>query len=459
MRDSFGRVLYSLVDCASGLHVSRSLDQLEETQFWEPARLRALQRARLSAVLQHAYANVPFYFKRFQSQSIDVSSLKDPFEVLQNLPSLTKQEILDAGATILDPDPKERFRWDSTSGSTGTPLRFRKNLAAAGYQRANHLRLLSWYGVRAGDRQARFWGQPIGRRDRELEKVRDHLLNRRTYSSFTVDDEDLDRALRRMAAERTSFLYGYPSVIQMAAKRLLGKSLGNWRPKLVVTTAERLFPDQREEIARAFQSPVADEYGASEVTMIAASCPRGSLHLSEETVYTEFEPTEVIVDGARVYKLIFTDLTNVSMPLIRYETGDLARLNDEPCSCKRTLRRIESLIGREGDILIARDGRKVHGSFFGYAGKSILSMGGVRRFRARQVRIGLVVVQFERTRDFNPHCLYELTREIQKRAGDDCEVLFEEVSELQPEGSGKLRYFYSEIASRRAVINRAGVTD
>jgi phenylacetate-CoA ligase len=51
---------------------------------------------------------------------------------------------------------------------------------------------------------------------------------------------------------------------------------------------------------------------------------------------------------------VFTTLTKEALPLIRYRTGDLGRLVEEPCVCGRTTVRIAGLRGRLDDMLIVR---------------------------------------------------------------------------------------------------------
>jgi phenylacetate-CoA ligase len=53
-------------------------------------------------------------------------------------------------------------------------------------------------------------------------------------------------------------------------------------------------------------------------------------------------------------ELVFTTLTKEAFPLIRYRTGDISRLNPEPCICGRTNVRMDRVSGRTDDMLIIR---------------------------------------------------------------------------------------------------------
>ncbi len=448
MISPIGRALFRAVDLVMGADIEGKLAALRVSERLPAERLRALKDERLRTMLRHAGERVPFYREAFRRAGLDPSSVRG-IEDLARLPILEKSDAVAAEESLLDPNPDEKSSWDVTSGSTGSPFRFRRSLSANGWHRALGLRGLAWFGVRAGDAQARVWGVPIRDDDRRRERRKDWVLNRRRYASFDLDPPALDAKIAGLARQRPRYVYGYPSAIHEIARRVLERgrrSLRGWRPIVVVTTAELLFDDQRRDIASAFDCPVANEYGASELTVLAFSCPDGGLHLSDEALVTEFEPSGLTIDGKPAFRLVFTDLLNRSMPLIRYRIGDLGRPVDGPCSCGRGLTRIEILGGREVDVLVTPDGRRIHGSIFSYLGKSILIAGGVRRFRAIQTAPDRLEIQIEKGESFRPECLEAMQSEIHARTGRGLQVVFEKVSELKPEPSGKLRYFERRMA-------------
>ena len=73
------------------------------------------------------------------------------------------------------------------------------------------------------------------------------------------------------------------------------------------------------------------------------SCPRSSIPRAARVL----PPGE---EG----ELVFTTLTKEALPMLRYRTGDIATLIDEPCACGRTLRRMTAVRGRRDDMLIIR---------------------------------------------------------------------------------------------------------
>ncbi len=61
---------------------------------------------------------------------------------------------------------------------------------------------------------------------------------------------------------------------------------------------------------------------------------------------------EVMEEG----RIIATPLFKRAFPLLRYDTNDFARIMNASCPCRRTSMKLHSIRGREGDILIGKDG-------------------------------------------------------------------------------------------------------
>jgi phenylacetate-CoA ligase len=447
MFNLIGRATYRAIDRVRGEGILPKLRKLLVTQFQRPDEIRKLQEGKLNIVLRCACERVPFYRERIRQAGLRPDDLERP-DALSEIPVLTKKDIQDAGDSILYPEPSEKYRWEITSGSTGTPLRCRRSLDSYGWHRANNLRNLSWFGVRPGERQARVWGVPIEIKERRREQFRDFMLNRRRISAFGLDESDLEKSMARLRAYAPMYLYGYPSAIHALARHVLAEprsQAGGWRPQVVMTTAEMLFEDQLLDIGKAFRCPVAGEYGASELTVMASTCPEGTLHLNDESIITEYEATDLIIDDQPAYRLIFTDLNNLSMPMIRYSIGDLGRPLKEPCPCGRGLGSLKILGGREVVVLRTPSGKRIHGSIFSYLGKSILIRGGILHFRAVQNRPDLLEIEIVKGASFRPDCLQELEKEVEQRTSGEIRIRFLEVPRIIPESSGKLRYFISNL--------------
>lgn len=133
------------------------------------------------------------------------------------------------------------------------------------------------------------------------------------------------------------------------------------RPAAVVTTSTSLAPAVRARVSGALGCPVIDWYSLVETGPIAYSCPEGGgfhqlphdLHV--ETVDALGRPTPPGVRG----EVTVTGGRNPLLPLLRYRTGDWARLETGPCPCGDPMPRLVDLEGRDPVLFRASDGTPV----------------------------------------------------------------------------------------------------
>ena len=129
--------------------------------------------------------------------------------------------------------------------------------------------------------------------------------------------------------------------------------------RLGVFGAEPWSEEMRSEIEARFDITALDIYGLSEVIgpAVAMECRyKQGMHLAEDHFIPEVvDPTtgESLPDG-EIGELVFTCTTKEALPLLRYRTGDLTRLEHGRCLCGRTTARMEKTMGRTDDMLIIR---------------------------------------------------------------------------------------------------------
>jgi phenylacetate-CoA ligase len=113
----------------------------------------------------------------------------------------------------------------------------------------------------------------------------------------------------------------------------------------------------REQIEATWNATVADSFGMSDVwSTMAGECEaRAGLHLTTEghalleLVEPGGEEPLALEDGA-YGELVWTHLRREASPLLRYRSGDLARVWTSPCACGRSGVRIR-IEGRVDDML------------------------------------------------------------------------------------------------------------
>jgi phenylacetate-CoA ligase len=148
-----------------------------------------------------------------------------------------------------------------------------------------------------------------------------------------------------------AMLAAYPSSLALLAEEQEEGRL-HINPVLVLPTGETLTMAVRQRIEAAFQARVRQNYGASELPVMAYDCGRGGLHVNADWVI--FEPVneefQSVPPGQASHKVLVTNLANRVQPFIRYEIGDSVTVNPEPCACGSPLPSI-TVEGRNDDIL------------------------------------------------------------------------------------------------------------
>jgi phenylacetate-CoA ligase len=127
--------------------------------------------------------------------------------------------------------------------------------------------------------------------------------------------------------------------------------------KFAIMGAEPYSIGTTRKIEEAFGVKVFNCYGLSEMNgpAVAFECPeRDGMHIWEDNYLVELLDPETLAPvppGAKG-ELVLTTLNRTGMPILRYRTKDLTKIYAEPCSCGRTHRRIERILGRTDDMLI-----------------------------------------------------------------------------------------------------------
>jgi phenylacetate-coenzyme A ligase PaaK-like adenylate-forming protein len=160
-----------------------------------------------------------------------------------------------------------------------------------------------------------------------------------------------DEVLAAVAAARPTHLVGYPSVIGRLARAALTGDL-QLRPVRVSTNSEPLLDEDRQAIAEAWDVPVHNLWGSTEIGVQAVGCGLGKgLHICEDEVVLE----RVDENGAPVgpdepaVRTLATGLANRTFPFIRYDLGDDVALLPGRCECGSAFARVADIGGRRDD--------------------------------------------------------------------------------------------------------------
>ena len=424
------------------------LSEAERLQTMPAAELAARQTGQLQRLLTHAAQACPFYAERFATAGFDPTALRSPAD-LHGLPLLTKADIQTHGAKLLAQDvaPADRIA-NHTGGSTGAPLHFHLNRDSLYWRIAKTIRHDRWAGLQPYDRAALLWGhqRDLNPARTRVDRVRDALYQRRVVlDTSRISEASLAAFVERLRATRPTTYVAYAGAVFLLARYLRDRGIrDHHRPRSIITSAELLTADQRALIEEVFACPVFDRYGSREFSLIASECEaHAGLHIAADTLLVEVlrggEPCRAGETG----EVVITDLTNFAQPFIRYRIGDMGRLIDGPCSCGRTLPRMEISGGRVTDFLVRPDGEIVSGAamtiYF------IARVPGVRQAQVVQEARDHLRLRLATDAAFDADSRRQLTEAVARFFGPKMHFSIEPVAEIPPEPSGKYRFSISKL--------------
>jgi phenylacetate-CoA ligase len=315
------------------------------------------QSLKLRETVERIYFNVPYYRNRMQEAGLGPESINS-IDDLSKLPFTTKQDLRDNYPFSMFAVPmSEIVRVHASSGTTGKPtvVGYTRNdistwsevmartLTSAGANRNDFIQIAYGYGLFTGGLGLHYGGEKIG------------------ASVIPISGGNTVRQVQLMHDFGTTVIACTPSYALFLAEAIEESGIRREDLKLRVGVfgAEPWTENMRREIEEKLSIIAIDIYGLSEIIGpgVAFEChAQNGLHINEDHFLPEIidpETLQVLPEGSPG-ELVFTTITKEGLPLIRYRTRDLTRLNFEKCSCGRTLVRMEKCLGRSDDMLIIR---------------------------------------------------------------------------------------------------------
>jgi phenylacetate-CoA ligase len=214
-------------------------------------------------------------------------------------------------------------------------------------------------------------------------------------------------------------------------------------PRAIITSAETLYPEQRDLIESVFGAPIYDQYGAAEMCMFVGQCKSGRYHARPD-----YGVMEIWKDGrpaapGETGEVLCTGFVNDAMPLIRYNIGDAASWSrDQQCDCGSSAPIVDQIVGRQDDAIVCPDGRRI-GRL-----SPVLKGFPVREAQYVQRERGAVIVRIVKEQGYSDRDTDAIRVELRKRLGNDMEFAFEFVNSIPRGKGGKFRAVINELDKR-----------
>ena len=344
---------------------------------------------------------------------------------------------------------KKTIYTNKTSGSSGDPFIFAKDNFCHALTWANVQRLFGWYNIDFNHSyQARFYGIPLDFVGNKKERLKDFLSKRYRFSIFNLSDSELEKVFSKFKTKKFDYINGYTSSIVLFAKFLQHKNivLKEYCPSLKVcmVTSEMLFEEDKKLLEKQLGIPIVNEYGASELDLIAFQNPNNEWQINSETLFVEIldENNKPVPNGIEG-RIVITSLFNKAHPFIRYDIGDIGILGEKSTFKKPILKK---LIGRTNDVAILPSGKKSPGLTFYYVTKSIIEDdGNVKEFIVKQLKLDTFEIEYVSTIELNSYQIKKIEKAIRTYLEDGLQFIFTRKEVLNRSKSGKLNQFQSNL--------------
>ena len=329
-----------------------SLEPIEQAGIDE---LRSLQLQRLKWSLEHAYANVASYRRKFEAAGVHPSDLEQLSD-LSGFPFTDKHDMRDNYPFDMFAVPMDDVvRIHASSGTTGKPVVVgytrndikvwsqvvARSIRAAGGTHKDKIHVAYGYGLFTGGLGAHYGGELMG------------------CTVIPMSGGQTEKQAQLIQDFDPDIIMVTPSYMLSIADELerQGVDCRRLRLRAGIFGAEPWTDSMRANLEQRLDIDAVDIYGLSEVMGpgVAQECveTKDGPTVWEDHFYPEIidpQTGEVLPDGEEG-ELVFTSLTKEALPVVRYRTRDLTRLLP---GTARTMRRMDKITGRSDDMLILR---------------------------------------------------------------------------------------------------------
>lgn len=333
--------------------------ELVKSEFADPDSQHEKQLNRLSAMVNFCKQYTPYYRERFDNTPL--TSVDD----IQRFPILTKDDLQKhAKALLADRMPRGQKAAElrKSSGTTGQPTQVIHTQISGDVFSAIKQREYRWFDFDPRKTLAaiRLPGQlpPTAEGTLDIGQTLRlsgwpsisrffHTAEFLGYSVFNSIEKQLDW----LQENTPHYLISYAESLEHLAFAYSG-SFPKKRLQALLSISETLTSDMRARITQTFSLPINQNYGLNELGVVASRCPEGGRY----HVHSEYYHLEIVDQDGQLCapgekgRILVTSLSNLAMPLLRYDTDDLAIATDQQCPCGRTLPCFGEVLGRYSRI-------------------------------------------------------------------------------------------------------------
>ena len=328
-----------------------------EIETMDRGELLELQNERLQIVINQAYSNVDFYRRKFDEAGLNPDDVKS-LDELKKIPFTTRKDLMENYPYGMFAVPlRDVVRLQFPLGLYGNPIVIGYTRKDLEIWRELVARIMVGIGINEHDiiQVAFNYGLFLGaiRFNQSAELIGAAVVPTSIASA--------EVQLRIMKDFRSTVLASTPSFALHIMETMQRKGIDpqSLSLKIGLLGAEPWSEEVQKIVEENLRVKAYDIYGVMELVEpgVAGECTaRAGLHIFEDHFLPEIiDPvTGQALGPGQEGELVLTSLTTSAYPLLRYRTSDVTTLHTEPCSCGRTLARMDRVLRRADKMISVR---------------------------------------------------------------------------------------------------------
>ena len=425
----------------------KRLKFLKNSQYDNKIKIKNYQTSEFIKLIEYAYHNVDFYKNYFSNNNLKLKDFKK-LDDIRKLPIIDKEIIKQNPKQFISKEYRnKKIFYRTTAGSTGQPLKIyfdqefkSKDLANTFFYMsiANGLDPLNYKSIR-------LYGDKIKINKNKKIFWKKISKNKYYYSCYDINDKNIIYYFNHLNKFKPDYIHARPSSIILLCDSLDRINLKiNFKIKCIFLDGEVLHFSQRKKIEKILDTKIFLTYGHTEGSLLGYSCgKKNNIHFAHQVGIVEIINNK---NKAAKYvgEVVVTGFNNKVMPLIRYNTNDIAKLYKHTCKCKRKYVCASEITGRTNSYVFDKNRNKfmVAPIIFNY---NEIDWSIVKKFKIQQKKIGQLILNVVPINNKQLFKINNIAKKIQKVLKNKFVIKLKIKKELNFTKRGKFNYIKQQI--------------
>ncbi len=399
--------------------------------------LLALQNKKLNELLIYSINNCKFYSRINSSKKIDIN----------DFPIINKKIVRENTDEFISKKyKKSKLNKIQSSGSTG--LRSEVYLSEDEISTTRAI-MINWWEMNGYNIGDSFVQTGITPNRGVIKAIKDFFFNTQYIVAFGLNENEILSELKKIKKQKKQFLFGFASSLYLMAKVSIKHNL-DIRFTKVMSQGDKLFDHYIKTIKEAFNCDVVEDYGLSEGFMVGQKVDLKYFYIYTPSIFLEIlDENNLPVKDGKIGRIILTKLDGYSMPLIRFDSGDLGvklPFNEYPNNRRFSFPLLKQVIGRNTDIIKTRKGKNliVH-TFTGI----FEFFDEISQFQIIQNNIDYIDIKYIPSNSFKFKILRKIENKFYGLTNADLKIRWIEVKIIMPSKSGKPEIIINNLIKKK----------